>query len=289
MDLNKLYYFYVVAKHEHVTRGAEELHISQPALTKTIKQLEEELGVPLFKKHKRNIVLTEFGKYLKMKAESVFQILDEVPRELESMQGQVKNTIKLNVLSASTIVTEAIVSYKKINENAIFQVIQNEEEKDCNITVSTKLDDFEKYTEFVKTHIINEEIYLAVPYVKESGSVELKSFCDMGFVNLAGSKLFRIICDNFCVMAGFKPKIIFESDSIIAVKNIIGAGAGIGFWPAFSWGRASEEIRLLQINNPECKRELVIGLHGNSSGIAEEFYEYLIDFIDVKRTVDRKF
>ena len=48
MDLNKLYYFYITAKHEHVTRAAEELHIAQPALTKSIKLLESDLGVPLF-------------------------------------------------------------------------------------------------------------------------------------------------------------------------------------------------------------------------------------------------
>ena len=49
MELNKLYYFYVVAKHEHVTKASEELHISQPALTKTIKLLEEDMGVELFR------------------------------------------------------------------------------------------------------------------------------------------------------------------------------------------------------------------------------------------------
>ena len=48
MELTKLRYFYVVAKHGHVTRAAEEIHIAQPALTKAIKLLEEELGVPLF-------------------------------------------------------------------------------------------------------------------------------------------------------------------------------------------------------------------------------------------------
>jgi len=47
MELNRLYYFYVVAKHEHVTRAAEELHVAQPALSRTIHLLEEELGVPM--------------------------------------------------------------------------------------------------------------------------------------------------------------------------------------------------------------------------------------------------
>ena len=48
MDQTRLYYFYVVAKHQHVTRAAEEIHIAQPSLTKSIKLLEEELGLTLF-------------------------------------------------------------------------------------------------------------------------------------------------------------------------------------------------------------------------------------------------
>ena len=285
MELGKLYYFYVVAEHEHVTRAAEQLHVSQPALTKTIKILEEEMGVPLFRKEKRNIKLTEFGKFLKSRLENVFQVLEEIPSELNRMKGIYENTIRLNVLAASGIVTEAIVAFKKMNENAVFQVIQNEEEADCDITVTTSYDSCEHLSEFEKTSLISEEIYLAVPKIWECNKdIELKDFCEEGFVNLAGSRLFRCICDSFCQRAGFKPKIIFESDSILAVKNIIGAGSGIGFWPDFSWGESSEDIRLLKIKNIDCKRDIIIGFHKNERKalICDEFYEFLTSFIKSK-------
>ncbi len=286
MELNKLYYFYVVAKHEHVTKAAEELHVSQPALTKTVKLLEEEIGVPLFRKEKRNIRLTEYGKFLKTRLEAVFQVLDEIPVELDKMKGLYENTVRLNVLAASGIVTEAIVEFKKKNEKTVFQVIQNEEEADCDITVTTNPESVMPLYEFEKTSTIAEEIYLAVPKNWDCDElVELCDFCEEGFVNLAGSRLFRSICDEFCKKAGFKPKIIFESDSIVAVKNIIGAGAGIGFWPDFSWGESSEDIRLLKIKNIDCRREIIIGFHKNErkSRICEEFYAYLTEFMNEKR------
>ncbi len=282
MDLNKLYYFYVVSKYEHVTKASEELHVSQPAVTKTIKILEENLGVELFYKIKRNIKLTPYGKYLKSRLEGIFQMLEEVPTEIENMKNEMKNVIKLNVLSASTIVTEAIVAYKRINPNAVFQVIQNEEALDCDISVFTKTDEYKEAVEFKKFEEIVEEIYLAVPKGEDClKNVNLRDFSDYGFVNLAGSKQFRVMCDRFCAMAGLKQKIVFESDSIIAVKNLISAGAGIGFWPAFSWGETSRDIKLLPISEPVCNRELMIGLHKNLSGstVAEDFYEYLIKFM----------
>lgn len=285
MELNKLYYFYIVAKHEHVTKAAEELHISQPALTKAIKLLEEELGVGLFRKDKRNIRLTEFGRFLKGKLDTVFQVLDEIPSELDKLKGLYENTIRLNVLAASGIVTEAIVEFKKKNENVVFQVIQNEEEAECDISITTNPESVVWLSEFEKTSVIKEEIFLAVPKAYEcEDEIMLEEFCDAGFVNLAGSRLFGSICNGFCLRAGFKPKIIFESDSIVAVKNIIGAGAGIGFWPDFSWGESSEDIRLLKIKKIECVREIMIGFHKNEkkSPLCEEFYEFLTEFIQTK-------
>lgn len=287
MDLNKLYYFYIVAKNEHVTKAAEELHISQPALTKAVKLLEDEMGIPLFRKEKRNIKLTVFGKFLKNKLEDVFKTINDIPAEIDRMRGEAKNTIRINMLAASGVVTEAIVEYKKMNEKVIFQVIQNEEEHDCDISITTNSVNFSGVQSFEKQHNITEEIYLAVPEgLQCETNVLLKEFANMDFVNLAGSRLFRLICDKFCEAVGFTPKIIFESDSIIAVKNIIGAGAGIGFWPEFSWGEASGDIKLLSIEKPQCYREIVIGLHDNAtlSDFAEDFYSYLIDFMEQKKT-----
>ena len=65
MDLTKLRYFHEVAKEQHVTRASEKIAIAQPALTQAIKALERELDVPLLEKQGRNIVLTEYGQYLK--------------------------------------------------------------------------------------------------------------------------------------------------------------------------------------------------------------------------------
>ena len=65
MELLQLEYFYAVAKTQHVTHTAEQLHIAQPALTQSIHRLEKELGVPLFHRNGRNIALTEYGVYLR--------------------------------------------------------------------------------------------------------------------------------------------------------------------------------------------------------------------------------
>ena len=279
MELAKLRYFYITAKLGHVTRAAEEIHIAQPALTRAIKQLEEELGVPLFYKKGRNIFLTAFGEYLKTKAEGIFSQLDSIDAEIKLLKDEVRNTVKLNVLAASTAVTDAVVAYKKKNPGA---------ESDCDISVTTDTADFSLLPTAQKRVEMEENIYLAVPKSSPYAgreSITLKEVKEEGFVNLAGSRHFRAVCDGFCAHAGFKPHTSFESDSPVAVRNIIGASAGVGFWPEFSWGKVSGDVVLLPIRFPACKRTLLLGKHEKQFPVpaAEDFYEFLIRFLQKRK------
>lgn len=288
MELTKLRYFYVVAKHGHVTRAAEEIHIAQPALTKAIKLLEEELGVPLFYKRGRNIYLTVFGEYLKGRLDALLPQIDGIEEELSALKEQESRVVRLNVLAASTAVTDAVIGYKKKNPDVIFQLIQNAEEADCDISVTINTADFSALPPFSRRLVMEEKIYLAVPKNSKYGereSLALLEVKDEGFVNLAGSKLFRAVCDKFCAYAGFKPQISFESDSIVAVRNIIAAHAGVGFWPEYSWGKTSADVALVPISDPVCQREIVIGLHETplQSAAALDFYEYLVRFMQARR------
>ena len=69
MELRVLKYFLTVAREENITRAAEILHISQPALSRQLMQLEEELGVQLFQRGRRNTSLTDDGMLLRRRAQ----------------------------------------------------------------------------------------------------------------------------------------------------------------------------------------------------------------------------
>ncbi len=293
MEFAKLRYFYTVAKLGHVTRAAEEIHIAQPALTKAIKQLEEELDVPLFYKQGRNIRLTPFGAYLQEKLSPILSQIDRLPKELALLKQERRFTVKLNVLAASSSVTEGVVAYKKRNPSVIFQFIRSEAEPDCDVSVATQETDVSILPPRLQTTAMEEKIYLAVPknsrYAGKS-SVKLTEVKEEGFVHLAGSRTFSTLCDKFCLEAGFKPRIAFESDSLIAVKNIISANAGVGFWPAYSWGKLTHDVLLLPIDEQDCKRTLTVNLHKSPypSAVSEDFYQFLVAFLQRrKRTLEK--
>ncbi len=293
MELAKLRYFYTVAKLGHVTRAAEEIHIAQPALTKAIKQLEEELDAPLFYKQGRNIRLTPFGVYLQGKIQPILAQIDAIPSELATLKQERQFTVKLNVLAASSSVTEAVVAYKKRNPAVIFQLIRSEAEPDCDVSVATDTTDVSILPPVLSTQSMEEKIYLAVPkasHYAEKTSVRLTEVKDEGFVHLAGSRTFSTLCDKFCMQAGFKPHIAFESDSLIAVENIIRANAGVGFWPAYSWGKLTSDVLLLPIAEQDCKRILTVSLHESPhpSAVSKDFYEFLVNFLKKRKNALQK-
>ncbi len=288
MELTKLRYFYTVAKLGHVTRAAEEIHIAQPALTKSIKQLEEELGVPLFYKRGRNIFPTDFGVYLQNKLEPLLTQIDGIPDELSALKKERQFTVKLNVLAASSTVTEAVVAYKKRTPTVIFQLFRSEAEPDCDVSVTTDTTDISVLPPVEKKRSMEETVYLAVPKnsrYAEKVAVRLEEVKEEGFVHLAGSRTFGALCDSFCNRAGFKPNISFESDSLIAVTNIISANAGVGFWPAYSWGKLPTDVRLLPIDGQSCKRVLTVSLHESPypSAASADFYEFLVKFLENRK------
>lgn len=290
MELTQLRYFLEVAKTQHVTKSAETLHVAQPALTQAIHRLENELEVPLFSSKGRNIVLTPYGKYFYEKLEPLLKSLSELPENLREMAKTENATIHLNVLAASSLVTEAIIEYQKIDDALHIQIHQNEKNDMDDIRVTTEISarTHENKTSDDSNFICTEKIFLAVPNIQEFQEKKEITFEGIksigqkwGFVSLLGSKHLRSICDKYCANAGIKPNIIFESDNPASVKNMIAANIGIGFWPEFSWGALdTSRVRLLKITKPDCKRDILITCKKNKAenSHVENFYKFLTGY-----------
>lgn len=286
MELTQLKYFLEVARTEHVTQSAKNLFIVQPALTQSIHKLEDELGVPLFKNQGRNIKLTENGRFFYEKLRPIYEELMALPQRLRDSADKQNNNATLNVLAASTLITQAIIEYKQNNHELNVDLIQNEETKAFDICVRTyaaykpELDNIESDETFVSS----ERIFLAVPNTARYKKLNQISLFDVEekFIGLYGSKQYRKICNELCESIGFKTNVTFESDNVLAVKEAIAAGIGVGFWPEISWGKMDhKKIRLLEITDANFKRDIVISLRRNKQDNTntEAFYRFLTHYV----------
>ena len=95
MELQQLKYFCEVAKREHVTRTAEKLFVSQSAISRAVTQLEGELGVPLFYRQGRAVVLSPYGRLFLERVTQALSILENGKRLLSEQTGEESGSVSL--------------------------------------------------------------------------------------------------------------------------------------------------------------------------------------------------
>ena len=103
MDVRQLRYFLAVADHEGFSRAAEHLLIAQPSLSQTIKSLEQEIGLPLFHRVGRRVVLSEAGKELLGPARLVVRDLDAARSAMAELKGVHRGRLEMAAMPSPAI------------------------------------------------------------------------------------------------------------------------------------------------------------------------------------------
>lgn len=115
MELRVLRYFVTVAREENITKAAELLHITQPTLSRQIAQMEDELGVKLFEREKRGLILTSEGLLLRRRAEEILELVQKTERDLVNQDQLLEGTVSIGSgdLAAVEVLAELIDSFHK--------------------------------------------------------------------------------------------------------------------------------------------------------------------------------
>ncbi len=284
MELQQLVYFQHVAYSENITRSAGELNISQPAMSKMIHNLEKDLGVSLFDRRGKHIALNNKGIQFLKRVETVLHELKEARHELQEEEHEVKGTIHFCFDVASHIIPNLIREFRFLYPDVTFQLYQhyrNPAPSHFDLCV-TSLPIGLQGTE--KIELLNEEILVAVPKenpLSSQTSVRLEQIADEGLISLKKGNSLRERTEAYCKVAGFSPRITFESDDPATVRGLIRAGQGIAFVPSITWkGTTDETVKLLKIERPSCTRS--IELHWRKDQhlnlAVRTFKQFVIDF-----------
>lgn len=117
MELRVLGYFLAVAREENFTRAAEQLHVTQPTLSRQIAELEAELGVKLFTRSSHNIVLTEEGMMLKRRAQEILSLADRTKRDFIGRQEELEGTVAVGSgeFLSTRLLTDCMAAFRRIH------------------------------------------------------------------------------------------------------------------------------------------------------------------------------
>lgn len=119
-----LKYFLLVAREENITKAANLLHLTQPTLSRQLMQLEEELGVQLFRRSKHHIILTEEGMLLRRRAEEIVALADKTKDDLQHREEQLTGTIAVGSgeLQSSRFLTQLLTAFQEKNPLVRFAI-----------------------------------------------------------------------------------------------------------------------------------------------------------------------
>ena len=119
VDLELYRVFYTVAKHKHMTKASEELHISKPAISQSIKKLENQLGGTLFLRSNKGMELTEEGKMFYEYVKGALELINNAENEFTSFKDLSKGEVKIGCSTTLTklVLVNAIKDYPNININ----------------------------------------------------------------------------------------------------------------------------------------------------------------------------
>ncbi|WP_199615162.1 LysR family transcriptional regulator [Paenibacillus alkalitolerans] len=285
MELLQLHYFRTVARLEHMTKAAQELHIAQPALSKTIARLEEDLGVPLFDREGRRIRLNAFGRAFLAKAETALMALEEGRREIADLAGMERGRIYL-ATSILTPLSEPLGKFLSQHPKINFRITQASIDEMTQQLEAGEIDfcftalPIER-PDIREIPLLSEEVFLAVPpghRFAGRSSIRLSEAADEPFVGYKEGYLFRKMNDEFCRKAGITPNVVCEVDEPAAIGKLVGAGLGVAFVGAC---RVDKDFPpLLRIEHPVCRRTFKLAWHEKRylSAAAHKFREFLVRY-----------
>lgn len=290
MNLYHLRYFVTLAHLEHYTRAAEELSITQPSLSNAISLLEDELGIRLFEKEGRNIILTKYGKTFLTSVEKSLHILDSSVKELK-ITGMGEGVIDLGFLT--TLGTHFIpkISHdflvENINKDIHFNfhsapttadIIKDLKEKKYDIAFCSKVDK-EKNIEFVP--VSKQKLVLIVPLnhpLSNKKSVDLRETLEYSQIIFSEKSGLRIIIDDLFQKINEKPKIAYEIDEDQVIAGLVSKNFGIAIVPYMPILEFMD-VKALEIKYPSWERNFYLATLKDSylSPAVKIFKEYILD------------
>lgn len=124
MELRVLNYFLAVAREENFTRAAQQLHLTQPTLSRQIADLEQELGVKLFVRSNHNIILTEDGMILKRRAQEILSLADKTKRDFMQKEEALSGTISIGSgeFRSTEYLAKIIAEFRKEHPNVKYEI-----------------------------------------------------------------------------------------------------------------------------------------------------------------------
>lgn len=253
MDLRKLRYFVMTAEEQHMNRAAARLHVSQPALSQQIKDLEDEIGVQLFDRLPRGMRLTHAGKTLLEDARRILADVEQATERVRRAERGELGSLRIGfneIAGQQHIVAQTLHYFRQTCPAVDLTMVPLTTHEQIEALLAGRIDAGFQYNQgqaneqIDLTLIREDECLLMLPRqhrLAVAAEVQPADLRDEPFVWMS-RKVNPMLHDRliaFCLAAGFSPRIVQEAQNDLSHINLVSVGMGLGFGvSAPRWGQS---------------------------------------------------
>ena len=259
MELRQLEYFRMTAKLRNLTRAAAELEVSQPNITVAIQKLESLLGLRLFDRSQKQVLLTAEGEIFLRRVEPALDILHDALRELEDYKNLSKGNIRIGIppMIGAYLFPRICSDFQKIYphltislyEEGSMAIRENLEAGELDFGIIILSDIPAALNTFP---MCTSELVACVPEdspLASRPSFRLKDFDNENLIVMKhGSFIRRMLSDRFASM-GISPNVVLESNQIEIIKHLVANGIGLACL-LDCVTKGNQDFRVLSFNRP---------------------------------------
>jgi DNA-binding transcriptional LysR family regulator len=263
LEINEMHSFVILASELHFGKASKRLFVSQPALSKQIRRLEEKVGGALFTRTRRKVEITEAGRVLSSSAEKVLRSSEAALSLAKEATGGRAGTLRIGfgIASVSEILPRTILRFRK----AYSQVELKMRDMSTPAQIAALLEGHIDvgilrlpiaHTELDSLPLFHEQLVVVTPgslaYNSRQGLAALRNQPFVFFPRATSATLHDHVL-SLCRRAGFSPTIVQEASELFTILNLVRAGLGVSLVPSAARRMGVPGIRFHELGAPEAK------------------------------------
>ncbi len=275
IKLRELEYLDAIERFKHFGKAAEACHVSQPTLSGQIIKLEEQLGVTLIERHRRNIMLTPAGNQLLVKARKVLNAAHDLEITAKTLGDPLSGEMHLGLIPTLApyllpyIMPELIAGLPRLefflHEEQTDDLVEALDQGHLDALILPWLDDMKEFDAY---DLFDEPFVLAVNKGHELAKkkrVKLEDLKGCHVLTLQDGHCLRDQALGYCFSAGADEDTRFQATSLETLRYMVAAGVGITLLPKLSVidQRESNDIVYIPFQQPQPSRRIVLLIRQN--------------------------
>ena len=292
LEFRHFKYFLAVAKELHFRKAAEQLYISQPGLSRQIKQMENDLGIKLFERHNRKVELTKAGLYLQKELITNFKRLDDILNQTKLINDGIDGNLKLAYVGSAMqkLIPELLLKFRETNQNVLINLTETDNERQIQALLNQEIDigfvRLERVPKGLEIHSTLEETFsLVLPKnhkINSSNFENLYQFKDEHFILFDAlyslsyyEKVMQIFDDS-----GFFPTVSHSTVNASSIYRLVENNFGISIVPTSLQYGYNFEIKFIELANiPQRTTLKIVWNSTNTNPILKSFLNVVNQFV----------